>query len=253
MALKRVWIGSPNYSSRSGSGVRLVVVHTAEGARSFRDLGHFFAASSARVSSHVGIDNELGTIGEYVSRSNKAWTQSAYNSQAISVELCGAPFGTSSPCGASWSTDEWNKHDKMLTNLADWIREECNHYGIPMVKLSSGQAQGSSKGVCGHFDLGTGGGGHHDPGPNFPWQRVMNMVRGGSPAPGQPTTPGTPLPITKEDMIHSVVKKNGAIEVFVEKASTGNVYHTWQSEENGKWYSKDGKQIDWQAMGNPGK
>ena len=31
------------------------------------------------------------------------------------------------------------------------------------------------------------------------------------------------------------------------------MYHTWQVEENGKWYSKDGKQIDWQAMGNPGK
>ena len=54
-------------------------------------------------------------------------------------------------------------------------------------------------------------------------------------------------------MIHSVVKKNGAIEVFVEKAETGNVYHTWQTEENGKWYSKDGKQIDWQPMTNPGK
>ena len=31
MALKRVWDPSPNWSSRGGSGVRLVVVHTADG------------------------------------------------------------------------------------------------------------------------------------------------------------------------------------------------------------------------------
>ena len=243
--LNRVWIASPNYSSRGGSGVRLVVVHTAEGARSFRDLGGFFSSSSAGVSSHTGIDDQRGSIGEYVARNNKAWTQSNYNPQAVSTELCAAPISSSYPCGANWSSEEWNRHDGMLANLADWIREECQHYGLPITKLSANDAQGSGRGVCGHADLGAGGGGHWDPGPNFPWSRVMDMARGGVPA--------TPEPITEDDMIHSVVKKNGAIEVFVEKADTGNVYHTWQQGENDKWYSKDGKQIDWQAMGNPGK
>ena len=243
--LNRVWIASPNYSSRGGSGVRLVVVHTAEGARSFRDLGGFFSSSSAGVSSHTGIDDERGSIGEYVKRENKAWTQANYNSQAVSTELCAAPISSSYPCGANWSADEWNKHDGMLANLADWIREECQHYGLPITKLSANEAQGSGRGVCGHADLGAGGGGHWDPGPNFPWSRVMDMARGGS------TT--TPEPIGADDMITAVLKKNGAIEVFVEKAETGNVYHTWQKAENDKWYSTDGKQIDWQAMGNPGK
>ena len=40
------------------------------------------------------------------------------------------------------------------------------------------EAQGSARGVCGHVDLGAGGGGHWDPGPNFPWTRVMDMARG---------------------------------------------------------------------------
>ena len=65
-------------------GVRLVCLHTAEGARSFQDLGGFFASSSAGVSSHVGIDDERGIIGEYVRRDDKAWTQSNYNPQAVS-------------------------------------------------------------------------------------------------------------------------------------------------------------------------
>ncbi len=57
-----------------GLGVRLVVLHTAEGARTFEDLGAFFAGDSG-VSSHVGIDDTPGIIGEYVRPENKAWTQ----------------------------------------------------------------------------------------------------------------------------------------------------------------------------------
>ena len=180
MALKRVWIASPNCSGRSGSGVRLVVVHTAEGARSYRDLGNFFASRSAQVSSHTGIDDERGTIGEYVHRPDKAWTQAAYNSQAVSTELCAAPINSPYPCGARWTAEEWSRHPNMLANLADWIREECAHYGLPINKLSSSQAQGGARGVCGHVDLGAGGG-HYDPGPNFPWARVMTLARGGKP------------------------------------------------------------------------
>lgn len=239
MSLKRVWIGSPNYSSRSG-GVRLVVVHTAEGARSFRDLGGFFANPSAQVSSHTGIDNERGVIGEYVSRPNKAWTQSSYNSMAISTELCGAPYGTNQPCGANWSSAEWNAHDAMLENLADWIREECQYFNLPITKLSASQAQGSGRGVCGHVDLGAGGGGHYDPGPNFPWSRVMEMARSGT----DPTP--APKPEEPDDQLAVVLKDNGALEMFTELPS-GEVKHRWQPKENaGEW-------SDWQTMGTPGE
>ena len=238
MALKRVWIASPNYSSRSES-VRLIVLHTAEGARTIESLGNFFAQSSSQVSSHVGADDKVNTVGEYVKRPNKAWTQAAYNSAAVSVELCAF---------ASWSRSEWlDNHRNMLDNCAKWIAEEAAYYGIPITKLSASQAQGSGRGVCQHVDLGAAGGGHTDCGSGFPMDEVLEMARGGSaPEP-------TPLPITEDDMISALVKKNGAIEVFVEKKDSGNVYHTWQNTENGKWYSKDGKQIDWQAMGNPGK
>ena len=142
MALERVWIPSPNYSSRGGSGVRLVVVHTAEGASGFRNLGNFFASSSAGVSSHTGIDDERGSIGEYVKRDGKAWTAANYNPQAVQTELCAAPIQSGYPCGANWSADEWNRHDDMLANVADWIREECEHYGLPIQKLSSSAGAG---------------------------------------------------------------------------------------------------------------
>ena len=87
MALRRVWLPSPNYSSRGGSSVRLIIVHTAEGALTYQSLGSFFSSSSAGVSSHTGIDDSPGEIGEYVGRPNKAWTAGNANPYAVQTEL----------------------------------------------------------------------------------------------------------------------------------------------------------------------
>jgi peptidoglycan hydrolase-like protein with peptidoglycan-binding domain len=181
MPLKRVAIPSPNYSSRSGSKPRLIVLHTAEGARTYQDLGAFFKNPSAGVSSHVGIDDTPGTIGEYVRRDYKAWTASSANPVAVQVELCAY---------ASWATSEWDKHPNMLRNCADWIAEEAKAFGIPIVKLTASQAQTpGGRGVCQHADLGTWGGGHWDCGRGFPIDRVLTMARGSSAAPPPPTAP----------------------------------------------------------------
>jgi hypothetical protein len=87
------------------------------------------------------------------------------------------------------------------------------------------------------------------------WWHILYQAghySGPDPGPKGVAQPPTPLPIRKEDMITAVLKKNGAIEVFVEKGD-GRVFHTWQQAENGKWNStSDGKGIAWQPMGNPG-
>lgn len=53
-------------------------------------------------------------------------------------------------------------------------------------------------------------------------------------------------------MIQAVVKKNGAIELFVEKAD-GSVWHTWQTSENSGWAGGEkGKQnAEWYSLGKP--
>lgn len=178
MALTRKQIPSPNYSSRGGSTVRLLVCHTAEGARTIEELGNFFASSSSGVSSHTGADDKLGVIGEYVKRGNKAWTQGNANPVAVSIELCAF---------AAWSREEWMRHPNMLSNCARWIAEEAKHFGIPITKLSPSQAQGSGRGVCQHNDLGSWGGGHWDCGSGFPMDHVLDLARGG----GSPTPPPT--------------------------------------------------------------
>jgi hypothetical protein len=178
VALERHWIGSPNYSSRGGSAVRLIVVHTAEGALTYQALGNFFASSSAGVSSHVGIDDTPGVIGEYVARGEKAWTQANANPYSVAVELCAF---------AAWDGPTWAAHPQMLSNCAQWIAEEADAFGIPLERISESQAAAGAAGVLGHDDLGFAGNDHWDPGPGFPWDQVMDMARGGAPAADSPS------------------------------------------------------------------
>jgi hypothetical protein len=168
--LKRKAFPSPNYSSRGGADVRLIVLHTAEGARTIEDLGSFFAKSSSGVSSHVGIDDKPGTIGEYVKRGNKAWTASNANPVAVQAELCGF---------ASWTRAEWDRHPAMLENAGRWVAEEAAYFDLPLTSLTPAQAQGSGRGICQHADLGSWGGGHWDCGDAFPLGEVLEIARGG--------------------------------------------------------------------------
>lgn len=63
-----------------------------------------------------------------------------------------------------------------------------------------------------------------------------------------------PPPIEGGDVITAVVKKNGAIEVFVEKQSSGEVFHAWQKGENTGWAGAEkGKNATWYTLGTPGK
>src|SRR5215467_2071081 len=196
MALQRIWMPSPCYSSRGGSAVRLLVIHTAEGARTIESLGNFFANSANQVSSHTGADDKRGKIGEYVTRGNKAWTAASYNPVAVQLELCGF---------ASWSTSVWrDQHDNMLRNCADWIAEEAKFYGIPITALSASQAQGSGRGVCQHIDLGAGGGGHVDCGSGFPMGYVLDLARGKAPA------PPAPEPDTEDDVFYLAFDQGGS-------------------------------------------
>jgi hypothetical protein len=169
LTLIRKPIPSPFYSTRHGATPRLIVLHTAEGARNIEDLGAFFQNRGTRASSHVGADDKKNTVGEYVKRGYEAWTVEKANPISVNMELCAF---------ASWSTAEWHQHPNMLENCALWIAEESKALGIPIVKLTPNQAQTSGRGVCQHRDLGVWGGGHHDCGDGFPIDEVLAMARG---------------------------------------------------------------------------
>jgi hypothetical protein len=191
MALTRVWTPTKYYSG--GGSKRLLVIHTMEGftgPNGAYDCAKYFQGNVG-ASSHVCIDNNRGKIWEGVARTNSAWTQCNYNSASVSCEQSGY---------ASWSRDYWlSNRSNQLHNIADWIAEESAKLGIPIVKLSASQAQGSGRGICYHSDLGSAGCGHSDPGANWPLDKVLEWAKGT--APPEPTPP---QPEGKKDMAPAV-------------------------------------------------
>ena len=185
MALRRVPIPSPNYSSRGGASVRLIVCHTAEGCTTYPSLGAYFQGDVG-VSSHVGIDDVTpGEIGEYVAPGGKAWCQSDFNPQAVCVELCAF---------AHYTAADWHARPTMLSNLAAWIAEESSRFGIPLRILTAAEAQGGGVGVTQHVDLGAAGGGHTDCGGAFDaiLPEVLAMAGGAAPATPPPAAAAPP-------------------------------------------------------------
>ncbi|HEY2303250.1 MAG TPA: N-acetylmuramoyl-L-alanine amidase [Acidimicrobiales bacterium] len=228
MTLKRVAIPSPNYSSRGGSAVSTIVLHTAEGATTYQSLGSFFANPSSGVSSHVGIDDTANTVGEYVRRDYKAWTAASANPWACQAELCAF---------AAWDSAEWNRHPNMLANTAAWIAEEAAYFGIPIIALSDAQAQDpGTRGVCQHINLGSMGGGHVDCDygtGNFPFGKVLDMAKGGAAGP-----PPTPPPAqffgngAQEDTDMAICSHpNGKRIDMVTVAPNGSVDHYWTDND----------------------
>ena len=229
MALTRVWIPTPNYSSR-GSGVRLVVLHTAEGALTYQSLGSFFANPASGVSSHTGIDDTPNTVGEYVRADFKAWTQGNANPYSVAAELCAF---------AEWGIDEWHRHPTMLENAARWVAEECGRFGIPLRSLSADEAQSGVAGVCDHVDLGASGGGHWDCGPGFPMDEVIAMAGGAaSPGPGpSPIEPPTPEPKEEPIVISEVIQHRG-FQLSCAQATNGQLWHKYSGDGGLTWASE---------------
>jgi hypothetical protein len=213
--LRRDWIGSPNYSNRN-STVRLIVLHTAEGALTYQSLGAFFANPASGVSSHVGIDDTPGVIGEYVQPDRKAWTQAEANPYSVAAELCAF---------ASWDTATWHQHQTMLENTAAWVREEATRFGIPLVLLNAAEAQTGAHGVCQHADLGTLGGNHWDCGPGFPINEVMAMAGGIITQPDQPHKKGrNMIASTESGQGYWTVTSDGAIGAFGDAEYHGGAF-----------------------------
>jgi hypothetical protein len=234
MALKRVSIPSPNYSSRGGARVTTIVLHTAEGATTYQSLGSFFQNPGSGVSSHVGIDDTPGTVGEYVPRSGKAWTAANANPWAVQAELCAF---------AAWSAADWAAHPQMLANTAAWIAEEAAAFGIPLTLLSDAQAQDPNvMGVCQHADLGSMGGGHWDCGPAFPIQQVLQMAAGGA---GGGTEDDLPLNDADKQWITKAI--NDALRQ--QFAPSGECYTRVRGADNDAIQQNEGNFVRWAQQG----
>lgn len=186
---------SPNRNvGRGGVTPRWIAIHTQEGGRTAWDLAGFTANPGSQVSYNAVMDDHEVILT--VDWANKPW--SAANANAYAYHLCAA--GSYS----AWSRGKWlekdasdgKNEDAELTNLAKTVAYLCQQHDIPVEYIGGHGIPWGSDGICGHMDFGTWGGGHHDPGQNFPWDELIRRAKaflgGGVPVPLPPPVPIAP-------------------------------------------------------------
>lgn len=160
-------------SSRGGVKPRLIVLHTTEshnrpGNSDLQAIVDFFNVRSTEASSHVIVDGE-GRSAQCVPDEKKAWTQAYFNPWSLSIEQ----IGFAATKNAVWKKEYRNQLRKVAQYIAYWSKK----YDIPIRK---GQTSGSrivKSGVVTHSSLGLTGGGHSDPGVNYPAPLVRALAR----------------------------------------------------------------------------
>lgn len=158
---------SPCKSSRNGVKPRLIVLHITvshnrPGLADLDAILEYFSHTSTQASSHIVNDAE-GHDARCVPDAEKAWTQAAFNSLALSIEQI--------EYSDKRTRQEWLDGNRpQLENTAAWIAYWSRKYGIPIT-------QSTSHGVCEHRNLGSAGGGHSDCGPGYPMDWVLSRAR----------------------------------------------------------------------------
>ena len=137
------WTPSPNFSSRHGARVDLLVLHDMEGG--YAGSIAWFANPRAQVSAHYCLNEDGTECTQMVDLADKAWHVCNYNPRSVGLEMAGyAKNGFPSA------------QVEAAAEIFAWL---AHHLQIP-IRHSRG---GVGPGICSHWDLGQAGGGHADP------------------------------------------------------------------------------------------
>lgn len=169
-------------SSRDGRAISLVAIHTNEGDnpadvypdRTAENLADYLDRPGVQASYHQLVDDDSEI--SYLPDGRAAWALRSGNSRSLNLCFTG---------WARWDRAEWLRHDGMLRRGAAVVREWCEQYGIPMVKIGPDAVGRDEAGVIGHHDwtVGKSDGTHWDPGYGFPWDHFMRLVTEGDDMP----------------------------------------------------------------------
>ncbi len=174
-----------NYSSRSGTAISAVTLHTIQG--SYAGCISWFKNCSANVSAHYVLRSSDGQVTQMVLEADKAWHVGTHNPYTIGLEHEGY---INDP---SWYTDA------MYQSSADLVRDICNSgYGINPLRTYFGPGCSGSSSSCqlgncirikGHHHYSNQT--HTDPGPNWNWSKYYKLINNNLPTTTYTATTGT--------------------------------------------------------------
>lgn len=152
-------------------------IHTQQGGRTAAGLVDFTCDPNSEVAYNCVVDDR--EIVLTVPWNMNPWSAAGANQRADHICAAGSY--------AEWSRGKWletdasdgKNEDLELTKMAQITAWRCQERNIPPVYVGNfgdGPYPPAKRGICGHMDFGTWGGGHHDPGENFPWDEFIKRV-----------------------------------------------------------------------------
>jgi hypothetical protein len=163
-----IWRASPNFNSRGGSGVSLVVIHSCEGG--YAGCWGWLRNSAAGASAHYVVKENGAEVTQLVREASRAWhvaasyecsraggkqcNKNGVSTNTFSVGIEHAGFASQS----SWANGLIETSAKLTCDIS-------RGHGVPRDRnhiVSHGQLQPWNR---------------TDPGPNWPWSHYIDRVR----------------------------------------------------------------------------
>lgn len=161
--------GRNDYPDKDGKKYAIAIHNTSNNATA-RAEANYARTRSDGVSAHFYVDKTeiIQSIDTKYRTGHAGSTQG--NENAISVEITGVN---------GWSRAQW-LNGVSWAKLGNVLAVLCKTYGIPLTRLSyqTMREHPTAKGFYSHDDMRRAWGGttHNDPGPNFPWDTLLDSV-----------------------------------------------------------------------------
>ncbi|MFB6724514.1 N-acetylmuramoyl-L-alanine amidase [Kribbella sp. NPDC056345] len=201
-----------NYTSGRTQAISSITIHVAQG--SYAGTISWFKNPSAKVSAHYVIKSSNGEVTQMVAEKDKAWHVGTENGYTIGIEHEGWVND------ASWFTESMYKSSAAL------VRNIADRRGIPKDRAH----------IRGHSEYPNQT--HTDPGPNWDWNKFMQLVNGGTPPTYNFTTYGTGVRVRETPRLSGriLTELPGPTQVFVTCQTQGDTVNAEGKTNN--WWAK---------------
>lgn len=204
--------------SRGGNlPINRIVIHDMEApetSTTAENVARYFSTTTSPASAHYNVDSD--SIVRSVRDEDVAY-HAPPNTHSIGIEHAGY---------ASQRTDQWlDPYSRAMLHLsAGLTRALCKKYGVPIVFVPASQLAAGQRGITTHAEVSKAWRrtDHWDPGPGFPMDFFLSLVRDADPnPPNPPHPPGGAVPTSKAPLATILVHPNGG---YLEIGEDGGVF-----------------------------
>jgi hypothetical protein len=155
--------------TRPESDINHIIIHCTQGSTA-KGAATWFANKASGGSAHLVVDDVV--CYRTLDNGQIPWGAAGANRSGFHIEHAGF---------AEWNHAKWMSHEQTLRRGAQKAAQHAVKFGIPLKVLSADDLRRGRSGFVTHATVTQvfpkGNAGHHDPGPGFPLDHYMKLVK----------------------------------------------------------------------------